>query len=513
MKKNHVDILTMGCSKNLVDSERLMAQLRHAGFTVSHDPEVCGGDICIINTCGFIGDAKEESINMILQQGQRKQPLLSASPSSSSPSDAVPADSSARSSSSSAPSCSSEALPRADVFPLSRLYVMGCLSERYLAELQSEIPEVDGWYGKFDWPRLLSDLGHAWDDHLTPGRIITTPSHYAYIKISEGCDRRCSYCAIPLITGRHRSRPIEDILEEVRQLVAIGVKEFNVIAQELTYYGVDLYHRRAIAELIDRMADIPGVCWIRLHYAYPTDFPWELLPVINRHENICRYLDIALQHIADPVLTAMRRHITSEQTYAFIQRLREEVLGIHIRTTLMVGHPGEDDVAFQQLLDFTRWARFERMGAFAYSEEEGTHSAEAYSDDIPEDVKQARLSRLMRLQQRISAEVQEAKVGTIQRVIIDRIEGDYYIGRTQYDSPEVDPEVLIPLAAPFEACESGRLPAGSSVLASSAAVPPDSSSAPSPSSQLSLGQFYDVRITSADDFDLYATPLINTPSA
>ena len=519
MKKNHVDILTMGCSKNLVDSERLMAQLRHAGFTVSHDPEVCRGDICVINTCGFIGDAKEESINMILQQGQRKQPLPpAASPSSSA---AVPADSSAGppSSPSAAPSWPGEALPRAGVFPLRRLYVMGCLSERYLAELQSEIPEVDGWYGKFDWPRLLSDLGHAWDDHLTPGRIITTPSHYAYIKISEGCDRRCSYCAIPLITGRHRSRPIEDILEEVRQLVAIGVKEFNVIAQELTYYGVDLYHRRAIAELIDRMADIPGVCWIRLHYAYPTDFPWELLPVINRHENICRYLDIALQHIADPVLTAMRRHITSEQTYAFVQRLREEVPGIHIRTTLMVGHPGEDDEAFQQLLDFTRWARFERMGAFAYSEEDGTHSAEAYSDDIPDDVKQARLSRLMRLQQRISAEVQEAKVGTIQRVIIDRIEGDDYIGRTQYDSPEVDPEVLIPLAAvPSEACLSGSSPAGSPVPSSSApslsaAVPADFSAGPSPSSPLSIGQFYDVRITSADDFDLYATPLINTPSA
>ena len=519
MKKNHVDILTMGCSKNLVDSERLMAQLRHAGFTVSHDPEVCRGDICVINTCGFIGDAKEESINMILQQGQRKQPLPPASPPSSA-SAAVPADSSAGPSSSpSAPSWPGEALPRADVFPLRRLYVMGCLSERYLVELQSEIPEVDGWYGKFDWPRLLTDLGHAWDDHLTPGRIITTPSHYAYIKISEGCDRRCSYCAIPLITGRHRSRPIEDILEEVRQLVAIGVKEFNVIAQELTYYGVDLYHRRAIAELIDRMADIPGVCWIRLHYAYPTDFPWELLPVINRHENICRYLDIALQHIADPVLTAMRRHITSEQTYAFVQRLREEVPGIHIRTTLMVGHPGEDEEAFLQLLDFTRWARFERMGAFAYSEEEGTHSAEAYSDDIPDDVKQTRLSRLMRLQQRISAEVQEAKVGTIQRVIIDRIEGDYYIGRTQYDSPEVDPEVLIPLAAvPSEAYLSGSSPAGSPVPSSSApslsaAVPADSSAGPSPSSPLSLGQFYDVRITSADDFDLYATPLINTPSA
>ena len=438
MKKNHVDILTMGCSKNLVDSERLMAQLRHAGFSVAHDPETCEGDICVVNTCGFIGDAKEESINMILQQGQRK------------------ADGALR-----------------------RLYVMGCLSERYLSELQTEIPEVDGWYGKFDWPQLLGTLGHAWDNNLTPGRVLTTPSHYAYVKISEGCDRRCSYCAIPLITGHHKSRPMEDILEEVRQLVGLGVKEFNIIAQELTYYGLDLYHRRAIAELVDRMAEIPGVCWIRLHYGYPTDFPWELLPVINRHANVCRYLDIALQHIADPVLTAMRRHITTRQTYDFIQRLREEVPGIHIRTTLMVGHPGEDEDAFQQLLNFTRWARFERMGAFAYSEEEGTHSAEAYSDDIPDEVKQARLSKLMRLQQRISAEVQEAKVGTVQHVILDRIEGDYYIGRTQFDSPEVDPEVLISTEHP----------------------------------SLQLGQFYDVRITSADDFDLYASPLLNPSRA
>ncbi len=514
MKKNHVDILTMGCSKNLVDSERLMAQLRHAGFTVSHDPEVCTGDICVINTCGFIGDAKEESINMILQQGLRKQVSPSSSSSSySSPSSPSPSSSSPSSSSSPLASRLGEVRIRAGIFPLRRLYVMGCLSQRYLSDLQAEIPEVDGWYGKFDWPRLLTDLGHAWDDHLTPSRFLTTPSHYAYVKISEGCDRRCSYCAIPLITGRHRSRPMEDILDEVRQLVALGVKEFNVIAQELTYYGVDLYHRRAIAELIDRMADIPGVCWIRLHYAYPTDFPWELLPVINRHPNICRYLDIALQHIADPVLTAMRRHITSEQTYDFIRRLRAEVPGIHIRTTLMVGHPGEDEEAFQQLLDFTRWARFERMGAFAYSEEEGTHSAEAFSDDIPDDVKQARLSRLMRLQQRISAEVQEAKVGTTQRVVIDRIEGDYYVGRTQFDSPEVDPEVLIPVASasPSATPPSTTPPQSDTSCSQASALGAAHICADSPS--LSIGHFYDVHITSADDFDLFATPLSNTPSA
>lgn len=424
-----IDIISLGCSKNLVDSERLMAQLRQAGYTVAHDPEVAKGDICVVNTCGFIGDAKEESINVILEQGQRKAEGT-----------------------------------------LKKLFVMGCLSQRYLAELQTEIPEVDGWYGKFDWPQLLTDLGNAWDENLEPSRIITTPSHYAYIKISEGCNRHCSYCAIPIITGAHVSRPMEEILEEVRQLVALGVKEFNVIAQELTFYGIDLYHRRAIAELIDQMADIEGVEWIRLHYAYPTDFPWELVPVINRHPNICRYLDIALQHISTPVLEAMRRHITKEETYSFVERIRREVPGIHLRTTLMVGHPGETEAAFDELLEFVRWARFERMGAFAYSEEEGTYSAEHYADDIPEDVKQARLSKLMRLQQRISGEIQEAKVGTVQRVIIDRIEGDYYVGRTQFDSPEVDPEVLIPMN----------------------------------DKSLEIGAFCDVRITSSDDFDLYA---------
>ena len=429
MKPTSIDIISLGCSKNLVDSERLMAQLRQAGYTVAHDPEVAKGDICVVNTCGFIGDAKEESINVILEQGQRKAEGT-----------------------------------------LKKLFVMGCLSQRYLAELQAEIPEVDGWYGKFDWARILEDLGKTWNENLKPSRIITTPSHYAYIKISEGCNRHCSYCAIPLITGAHVSRPMEEILEEVRQLVALGVKEFNVIAQELTFYGLDLYHRRAIAELIDQMATIEGVEWIRLHYAYPTDFPWELLPVINRHPNICRYLDIALQHISTPVLEAMRRHITKEETYSFVERIRSEVPGIHLRTTLMVGHPGETEAAFDELLEFVRWARFERMGAFAYSEEEGTYSAEHYADDIPEDVKQARLSKLMRLQQRISGEIQEAKVGTVQRVIIDRIEGDYYVGRTQYDSPEVDPEVLIPVN----------------------------------DKSLEIGAFYDVRITAADDFDLYA---------
>ena len=434
MRGQSIDILTMGCSKNLVDSERLMAQLRHAGYRVQHDPEQTTGDICVVNTCGFIGDAKEESINVILEQGQRKA-----------------------------------------TGELKKLYVMGCLSQRYLSELQAEIPEVDGWYGKFDWNRLLTDLGHAWDDALTPNRVVTTPSHYAYVKISEGCDRRCSYCAIPLITGHHVSRPMEEILEEVRQLVAQGVKEFQVIAQELTYYGVDLYHHRAIAELIDRMADIEGVEWIRLHYAYPADFPWELVDVMRRHENICRYLDIALQHIADPVLTAMRRHITKDETYAFVERIRKELPAIHLRTTLMVGHPGETDEAFEELLAFVKWARFERMGAFAYSEEEGTYSANTFEDDIPDEVKQTRLSKLMRLQQRISGEVQEAKVGQTMRVIFDRTEGDYLVGRTEFDSPEVDPEVLVRLTA---------LPAATKA-------------------EQWIGQFAKVRITEADDFDLY----------
>ena len=442
----------MGCSKNLVDSERLMAQLSNAGYTVSHDPDVCEGEICVVNTCGFIGDAKEESINAILEQGQRR----------------------------------SEG-------SLKRLYVMGCLSQRYLGELKAEIPEVDGWYGKFDWTGIVNDLmrEHACEPKskhegmaaeseksnkvLTPSRIITTPSHYAYIKISEGCNRHCSYCAIPIITGAHVSRPMEDILDEVRELVAQGVKEFNVIAQELTFYGVDLYHRRALPELIDRMAQIEGVVWIRMHYGYPTDFPWELLEVMRRHDNVCKYLDIALQHIADPVLTAMRRHITKAETYAFVERLRRELPGICIRTTLMVGHPGETGEGFEELLEFVKWARFDRMGAFAYSEEEGTYSAEAFADDIPDEVKQARLSKLMRVQQRISDELQEHRVGQTLKVVFDRIEGDYIIGRTEYDSPEVDPEVLVRIS-------EEALPA----------KPEDM-----------IGRFYDVEITSAEYFDLY----------
>ena len=426
-QKKTVDIITLGCSKNLVDSEKLMRQLELGGYRVTHDAEEPRGEIAIVNTCGFIGDAKEESINMILQMGQRKAQGT-----------------------------------------LERLYVMGCLSERYLHDLEAEIPEVDRFFGKFDYNGILDELGISYRREAAHERVLTTPPHYAYVKISEGCDRHCAYCAIPIITGRHVSRPMEEILDEVKQLVAQGVREFQVIAQELTYYGLDLYRERRIAQLIEQMAAIPGVEWIRLHYAYPTDFPMELLPVMREHENVCKYLDIALQHISDSQLDAMHRHITSQETYHLIETLRREVPGIHLRTTLMVGFPGETDEDFGQLLDFVRWARFERMGAFAYSHEDGTYAALHYEDNVPEEVKQARLDKLMRVQQRISGEIQESKVGHALRVIIDRREGDYYVGRTEYDSPEVDPEVLIPADG-----------------------------------DVAVGQFVQVEIERADEFDLY----------
>ena len=423
-----IDIITLGCSKNLVDSERLMRQLEAVGYEVTHDAEELAGEIAVVNTCGFITDAQEESINMILELAQRKTEGN-----------------------------------------LKKLYVMGCLSERFMDELGKEIPEVDRYYGKFDWTRLLADLGHEYDESIGNERHITTPSHYAYLKISEGCNRKCAYCAIPIITGAHRSRPMEEILAEVRHLVSQGVKEFQVIAQELTFYGLDLYKERRIAQLVQAMASVPGVEWIRLHYAYPTDFPMELLDVMRENDNVCKYLDIALQHISDNVLDAMHRHITKEETYTLIENIRKQVPGIHLRTTLMVGFPGETDEDFKELCDFVSWARFERMGAFAYSEEQGTPSARLYEDNIPEDVKQERLSRLMRLQQRISAEIQEEKVGREMRVVIDREEGEWYVGRTEFDSPEVDPEVLIP----------------------------------SSSADMLPGTFCNVRIVRADDFDLY----------
>lgn len=430
MKSRTIDIITLGCSKNLVDSEKLIHQLELGGYSVTHDSDNPEGEIAIVNTCGFIGDAKEESIDTILRFVKRKQEGK-----------------------------------------LRRLIVMGCLSERYLKELQDELPEVDCFYGKFDWEQIVADLGQTFHAEEMTNRRLTTPSHYAYLKISEGCNRHCAYCAIPLITGKQKSRTIEDILIEVETLVTKGVVEFQIVAQELTAYGTDIYGKQMIAELIDRIAQVPGVAWIRLHYAYPANFPLELLEVMARHNNVCKYLDIALQHISDNQLQAMRRNFTSKQTYELIETIRREVPGIHLRTTFMVGYPGETDEDFQQLLDFVKWAKFERMGAFAYSEEEGTYSAQHLKDDVPDDVKQARLSKLMRLQQQISADVQQGKVGRQLPVVIDREEGEYLVGRTEFDSPEVDPEVLIKKVDALGLCP---------------------------------GMFCKVYVESADDFDLYA---------
>ena len=429
MKKNIIDIITLGCSKNLVDSEQLIRQLEDKGYQVTHDSDNPKGEIAVINTCGFIGDAKEESINMILEFAQAKEEGH-----------------------------------------LKKLYVMGCLSERYLKELAIEIPQVDKFYGKFSWKELLDDLGKAYNQDIYIERSLTTPKHYAYLKISEGCDRKCSYCAIPIITGKHISRPMEEILEEVKYLVGKGVKEFQVIAQELTYYGIDLYKKQMLPELIEKISEISGVEWIRLHYAYPAHFPVDLFRVMRERDNVCKYMDIALQHISDNVLSGMRRQVTKEETYRLIKQFRKEVPGIHLRTTLMVGFPGETEKDFEELKEFVRTVRFDRMGAFAYSEEEGTHAAQQYEDNIPQEIKQQRLDELMEIQQGISAELSAAKVGKVMKIIVDRLEGDYYIGRTEYDSPEVDPEVLIN-------CEDGKL---------------------------KIGEFYRAEITDADDFDLYA---------
>lgn len=428
MKKNQIDFVTLGCSKNLVDSEKLMKLFEANGYKCTHDSKNPQGEIAVINTCGFIGDAKEESINTILEFADAKERGR-----------------------------------------LNKLFVMGCLSQRYKAELEKEIPQVDKYYGKFDYNDLLKDLGKAENLDCNGKRVLTTPRHYAYIKISEGCDRHCAYCAIPLITGKHVSRPKAEILDEVKELVNQGVKEFQIIAQELTYYGIDIDGRRHIADLVSDMADIRGVKWIRLHYAYPTQFPYELLDVMREKQNVCKYLDIALQHISDNMLSSMRRHITKAETYDLIRRIRKEVPGIHLRTTLMVGFPNESEDDFNELMDFTRWARFERMGAFAYSEEEGTYSAMHYKDNVSQEVKQARLDKLMALQQKISSEIAASNIGKTFKVIIDRKEGDYYVGRTEFSSPEVDPEVLIPL--------------GNMVLRK--------------------GAFYDVKITDAEDFDLF----------
>ena len=428
MRRNTIDIITLGCSKNLVDSEKLMRQLEANGYKVTHDSPNPQGEIAVINTCGFIGDAKEESINMILEFCEAKEEGK-----------------------------------------LRKLYVMGCLSERYLKELEVEIPQVDKFYGKFNWNELLADLGKEYHDEMAIERTLTTPKHYAYLKISEGCDRSCAYCAIPIITGKHTSRPMEEIIDEVKLLVSQGVKEFQIIAQELTYYGVDLYKSQKLPELIEKIAQVPGVEWIRLHYAYPTHFPEDLFRVMRENDNVCKYMDIALQHISNNMLTRMRRHVSKSETYDLIEKFRREVPGIHLRTTLMVGFPGETEEDFAELKEFVQKARFDRMGAFAYSEEEGTYAAETYEDSIPHEVKQARLDELMALQQEISADLSNAKIGKEFKVIIDRKEGEYYIGRTQFDSPEVDPEVLIKA--------DGK--------------------------RLFSGRFYQVKITNADDFDLF----------
>lgn len=394
MRKNKVDIITLGCSKNLVDSEQLMRQFVANGYTVEHDPHKINGEIVVVNTCGFIGDAQEESINMILELGEQKQKGR-----------------------------------------IGKLFVMGCLSERFLKDLEKELPEVDRFYGKFNWKELISDLGKSYHQELATERVLTTPRHYAYVKIGEGCNRTCSYCSIPIITGAYQSRPMDEIVDEVRGLVAQGVKEFQMIAQDLTFYGLDRYKRMALPELVERVSDIPGVEWIRLHYGYPSHFPYDLLPVMRERDNVCKYMDIALQHISDPMLKMMRRNITKAETYELLERMRREVPGIHLRTTLMVGHPGETEQDFEELIRFVKDIRFERMGAFAYSHEEGTYAYQHYKDEIPQEVKQDRLDYLMRVQEGISADVNASKVGQTFRVIVDREEEDFYVGRTQYDSP------------------------------------------------------------------------------
>ncbi len=426
MKKKSIDIITLGCSKNLVDSEFVIKQFESLGYEAHHDPEKPQSSIAIINTCGFIGDAKEESIDTILQFVQRKKEGK-----------------------------------------LSKLFVMGCLSERYKAELEKEIPEVDKYYGKFEYKQLVIDLSKEFNEDLRLHRTLTTPKHYAYVKISEGCNRMCSYCAIPIITGKHVSRPIDDILEEVKILVNNGTKEFQIIAQDLSYYGIDLYKESKLAELLNRMADIKGVEWIRLHYAYPAGFPFDILPVMRERQNICKYLDIAFQHISDNILNLMRRKVTKQQTFDLIEKIRAEVPGIHLRTTLMVGHPGETQQDFEELKEFVQKARFERMGAFTYSDEDGTYSNKHYKDDIPQETKQARLDELMSIQQNISHEINEQKIGKTFNVIIDRNEDDVFVGRTEFDSPEVDQEVLIK------------------------------------NPNLKIGEFYQVKINRIEDFDLF----------
>lgn len=426
MKK--VNIISLGCSKNLVDTEMLLKQLDKAGYLTETDVDNSDADVVIVNTCGFIGDAKEESVNTILEQVERKKDGL-----------------------------------------IGQVYVIGCLSQRYGTELKEEIPEVDGFFGKFDWKGVLEKMGQQFNESIRNQRLLTTPSHYAYLKISEGCNRTCSYCAIPIMTGKHKSREFDELLDECHELVKSGVKEILVVAQDLTFYGIDLYGKNRLAELIDRMADIPGLEWIKLHYAYPAGFPEELLQVMRERPNVCKYLDIALQHCSDHMLKQMRRGINKKQTIDLIRKIRQEVPGIFLRTTLMTGHPGETPEDFQELCDFVREMKFERLGVFPYSHEDDTYCDHHYKDDVDEEVKRERADRIMEIQAAVSEEVSRNLIGKQLRVLVDRKEEDYYIGRTEHDSPEVDPEVLI-----------------------------------TTDRELTIGDFCRVEITGADDYDLFA---------
>lgn len=431
MNTNKISIISLGCSKNLVDSERLARRFADAGFEVEFVEDVpADGSVAVVNTCGFIGDAKEESINTLLQ-----------------------------------------AISNKSNGTLAGVYVMGCLSERYRQEITDEMPELDGIFGKFDWQNLAADLSARRDLSTRPwDRTLSTAPHYTYIKVSEGCNRFCAFCAIPLITGRHTSRPVDEIVDEVTRLAAEGTVEFNIIAQDLSSYGrdIDSQGRSLLAELLDRLSAVPSVEMIRLHYAYPADFPMDVLDAMARNPKVCRYLDIALQHIDNGVLANMRRHITAEQTRDLLAKIRRAVPGIHIRTTMMVGFPGETDEAFEALVEFVREQRFERLGAFAYCEEEGTYAQQHFPDSIPDEVKQSRLDRLMAIQQDIAFEVAEAKVGTTMRVIIDEETPDFFVGRTEFDSPEVDCCVFVEKDAAIE-----------------------------------IGKVYDINITGTEEFDLY----------
>lgn len=422
-----VNIISLGCSKNLVDTELLLKQLDKAGYESEVDVDNSKAEVVVVNTCGFIGDAKEESVNTILEQVERKREGV-----------------------------------------VKHVLVMGCLSQRYGKELETEIPEVDAFFGKFDWKGIMAYLGKHYDEGIRNQRMLTTPPHYAYLKISEGCNRTCSYCAIPIMTGTYKSRDFEEIMDECRELVKNGVKELLVVAQDLTYYGTDLYGKNRLAELVGKIADIEGVKWIRLHYAYPAGFPEDLLQVMRERPNVCKYLDIALQHCSDAMLKKMRRGITKEQTVALVRKIRQEVPGIFLRTTLMTGHPGETEDDFQQLCGFVKDMKFERLGVFPYSHEEDTYCDKNYKDDVPEKVKRERAEQIMELQRVVSSELNNNWIGKTVKVLIDRKEDGYYIGRTEYDSPEVDPEVLIDEAV-----------------------------------DLKIGEFYDVEIKGADDYDWY----------